>query len=100
MIFQFPASESSFHFERHAREISNAQDVEPRYDEDEPSVGRVSIMSPPFSAASSNDSISKEKRQVEEDYPKSWALAFLLVGLCLAVFVMSADRTIVTTVCG
>ncbi|KAF2482480.1 major facilitator superfamily domain-containing protein [Neohortaea acidophila] len=54
-------------------------------------------MSPPFSAASSNDSISKEKRQVEEDYPKSWALAFLLVGLCLAVFVMSADRTIVTT---
>lgn len=99
MSLHYYPSESFFHFERHAKEISNALDVEPRYDEDEPSVGRVSIMSPPFSAASSNDSISKEKRQLEEEYPKSWTLAFLLVGLCLAVFVMSADRTIVTTVC-
>ncbi|KAH7313649.1 major facilitator superfamily transporter [Stachybotrys elegans] len=31
------------------------------------------------------------------DYVEGWALFFLLVGICLAVFLISLDRTIITT---
>ena len=38
-------------------------------------------------------------RESTEDYPSSWKLTLIVVGLCLAVFLISVDRSIITTVC-
>ena len=39
-----------------------------------------------------------EKDGADESFLSGWPLTFLIVGLCLAVFLISIDRTIITTV--
>jgi len=39
-----------------------------------------------------------ETENEEPIYPGPWALTFLLIGLCLSIFLISLDRTIITTV--
>lgn len=62
-----------------------------------------------FKAANSSDDAfrgddehgvsSEEPQELETEYPGSIALTFLMIGLCLSVFLISLDRTIITTVC-
>lgn len=42
---------------------------------------------------------SQQPGELEPEHPGSIALTFLMIGLCLSVFLISLDRTIVTTVC-
>ena len=42
--------------------------------------------------------MSTEKGSADEGFLSGWPLSVLIVGLCLAVFLISIDRTIITTV--
>ncbi|ESZ92109.1 hypothetical protein SBOR_7488 [Sclerotinia borealis F-4128] len=52
-----------------------------------------------FAARGNDDNvvISEEPQELEVVHPGAIALTFLMVGLCLSVFLISLDRTIVTT---
>lgn len=50
--------------------------------------------------------LSERKSQMREDevvkeqnYPKAWQVPILIIGICLSIFLISLDRTIITTVC-
>lgn len=47
------------------------------------------------------EALEKENLEREEkdmNYPKGWALPLLVTGICLSIFLISLDRTIITTV--
>ena len=65
------------------------------------SLGQNSIVLPSQQPAQFQDlkSTGDQASEADEEYPKSWKLALLVIGLCLAVFLLSADRTMLTTGC-
>jgi hypothetical protein len=47
----------------------------------------------------SDGSLGQEEREEEEKvYPRPLATTLIIIGLCLSVFLISLDRTIITTV--
>ena len=58
----------------------------------------VSDDSRPYSAGTIEGINKVEEEKDENVYPGPLPLAFLIIGLCLSVFLISLDRTIITTV--
>ena len=42
--------------------------------------------------------VDTAEERAEENYPSSWKLSLIVIGLCLSVFLISVDRNIITTV--
>ncbi|KAJ8061944.1 hypothetical protein OCU04_009730 [Sclerotinia nivalis] len=72
-----------------------------KWDSAEPNTGSlVSISNPETLGGPVNDDnvvSSQEQQELDIEYPGVIALTFLTIGLCLSVFLISLDRTIITT---
>ncbi|APA13812.1 hypothetical protein SS1G_13906 [Sclerotinia sclerotiorum 1980 UF-70] len=71
------------------------------WDSAEPNTGSLISISNPETLAGpgNNDHFDspREQQQLDVEHPGAIALTFLTIGLCLSVFLISLDRTIITT---
>ncbi|KAI9651374.1 hypothetical protein NHQ30_001415 [Ciborinia camelliae] len=79
------------------------KDVEEMIDQDATEANATSLASTSnadiFAAGRNHEDVSssQEPRELETEHPGVIALTFLVIGICLSVFLISLDRTIITT---